>query len=61
MNEHDYKISTGIYPITLEELDAAQAALDHAISECASLTSCVHAVLGAIKQVREAQLARETT
>ena len=41
-----------IYPITDQELDAAGAALDNAIEGCASLTSCVHAVLGAIEKER---------
>jgi hypothetical protein len=41
-----------IYPITDEELDAACAALDNAITGTASLTSCTHAVLGAIQNLR---------
>lgn len=43
-----------IYPITEDELDKAETALDTAISGCASLTSCVHAVLGAVDGERNA-------
>lgn len=42
-----------IYPITDYELEEAEEALDRALAGCASLTSCVHAVIGAIEQARE--------
>ncbi len=42
-----------IYPISEAELDAAQEALNTALTSGAtSLTSCVHAVLGAIEKTR---------
>lgn len=42
-----------IYPITAAELDAAENALINAEDGCASVTSRVHAVLGAIQNERD--------
>jgi hypothetical protein len=47
------RMNDSVYPLTEQELAAAENALDEAITGSASLTSCVHAALGAIHRLRD--------